>query len=1082
MRKHHGKHFRFFLLLLFMMLPLISSNIVVGSSNMIGNKISLVSEENGSQIQDMNIMTIPRQDYKVASILPNLGVEVVDIPDNDYFVIFNSRSAMKIFLSRYSISSSSSSKLLIFNDGVRLELHLKHGFVRIFGSTSEKIKEFIQGIKNIISVIVPNIKFKVNLAPLQDSTETSGYTLSETAKMLGIDKLHDDGVLGKNVTVAIIDSGINDDIPALATLYSSNEKKVIEVRSFVDTDDDGYPDTTADDPIGHGTHVATIIAGNGKFYRKGSVVQTDNLGMAPDAYIASYRIIADNYLGELDWIINALEHAIEQDVDVINMSIGSQYFNITEDPVSILVKNATKVGILLVAAAGNYGPNEYSSGFDTGGATITTPGIYPEVIAVGAIETPDSYPSFTSRGPGLNGISKPDVVAPGVKIVSASKDGSEVAMSGTSMAAPHVAGGLALLKQLHGNVSSWNYRVAVMKSSKDLGFPVNVQGRGLVNFTLAHDLMNDQVALSAAPSRYSDENLVLDARLMDKTYEFNLSLYSTKNMSISLQVESIINKTDATGTEKYPWDLSDWITFPDVLDVKEGLNIIPLTFKVAPTNPVGFYAARIKVFETTSSSNASEAQDSIFLNFFLKPPRGKILLDSSKDHDINGYFASDTLQGYDLFQDVIESLGFIIEENKNGNITSELLDEYHVLVISDPDKDYSLDELDAIDNFITQKNGSLLVAGMAPVYNSTDDLIFGSKLDNINNFLKDFGVEIDATNGSIYASANGAPFLINDLNRDHPIFKGINIIPYFGSAINIREDALGSLARFDTAQGTKTAVAEATTGSDGKIIVIGTNFLFKDQAILLNEIYGEQEKDLSYNATRFFLQLFDYLISQKKITYTIENIQNNMFSSHDVEIKYTFKDPEGNVLTGKSYLNGTLYNGKEYIPLSFKLEGEKYVVITSVYTSELFGDTFRMWVYFQVDSYAPTNGEFSFYVYPSINQIIWTILFAGTVALTFGFLSLVYKRGNVHKTKRYQLTPYTKPATLSLDKYCPSCGKMYPFNMFFCVTCGTPLALTSSLKIPVKFCPRCKILHFQKDASFCRECGRPLKGFNDSSS
>ncbi len=254
-------------------------------------------------------------------------------------------------------------------------------------------------------------------------------SLDRSVKQIGAPAAYAAGFTGAGTTVAVLDTGVDQTHPDLAD------------REIAEKNFSGAP--TSVDHYGHGTHVASIIAGtgaksNGK-YR----------GVAPDAKILDVKVLADNGSGQDSQIIAGMEWAAEQGAQVVNMSLGG--FDTPEvDPMEEAVNriSATK-GTLFVIAAGNSGPN---------GSTVASPGAADAALTVGAVDDQDKIAEFSGRGPTKSGTLKPDLTAPGVGIVAAlHADGAighpiepgYTSLDGTSMATPHVAGAAALLHQQH---------------------------------------------------------------------------------------------------------------------------------------------------------------------------------------------------------------------------------------------------------------------------------------------------------------------------------------------------------------------------------------------------------------------------------------------------------------------------------------------------------------------------------------------------------------------------------------------------------------------------------------------------------
>ncbi|SDF78149.1 Serine protease, subtilisin family [Lentzea fradiae] len=240
---------------------------------------------------------------------------------------------------------------------------------------------------------------------------------------------YEEGFTGKGTTVAVLDTGVDNAHPDLAD-------REIGERNFT-----ASPDNI--DRYGHGTHVASIIAGTGA--KSGGRYR----GVAPDARILDVKVLNDTGGGFESEIIAGMEWAVEQGAQVVNMSLGGTDSPEVEPMEEAVNRLTAEKGTLFVIAAGNEGP---------AGATIGTPGSADAALTVGAVDSADDIADFSSRGPTAAGTLKPDLTAPGDGIVAAlhtagtagppAADGY-VSFSGTSMAAPHVAGAAALLREQH---------------------------------------------------------------------------------------------------------------------------------------------------------------------------------------------------------------------------------------------------------------------------------------------------------------------------------------------------------------------------------------------------------------------------------------------------------------------------------------------------------------------------------------------------------------------------------------------------------------------------------------------------------
>lgn len=243
---------------------------------------------------------------------------------------------------------------------------------------------------------------------------------------------------GSGVKVAIVDTGIDLDHPDLQANIAGNVNII-------------NPNKTGDDDNGHGTHVAGTVA---------AVDNTEGvIGVAPAANLYAVKVLDRRGSGWLSDVIAGLEWCITNNMQVINMSLGT-----SSDILSFhdAIKVVDAAGIIQVAAAGNAsrGPVGY-------------PAAYPEVIAVSATDEANQLAGFSSTGPEI------ELAAPGVNILSTWKGGGYKTIEGTSMACPHVTGTVALALA----VGVADIRGTLQATADDLGTPDkdNLYGYGLVD-------------------------------------------------------------------------------------------------------------------------------------------------------------------------------------------------------------------------------------------------------------------------------------------------------------------------------------------------------------------------------------------------------------------------------------------------------------------------------------------------------------------------------------------------------------------------------------------------------------------------
>ncbi|MEO3923827.1 S8 family serine peptidase [Micromonosporaceae bacterium B7E4] len=244
------------------------------------------------------------------------------------------------------------------------------------------------------------------------------------------------GLTGDGITVAVLDTGIDATHPDLAGQVSG--------ASNFTTSPDG-------DAHGHGTHVASIVAGTG------AVADGSRRGVAFGSRLLAGKVLGDDGSGQLSWVIDGMQWAAESGADVVNLSLNSPAGTDDDPLVQALDQLAETTGTLFVAAAGNSGP---------GSSTIESPGSAASALTVGAAAA-----SFSSVGPTRGSYRiKPNLLAPGIDIVGARAGGGSgdpyVTGSGTSQATPHVAGAAALLMQQHPEWSWKQIKSALVGSAR----------------------------------------------------------------------------------------------------------------------------------------------------------------------------------------------------------------------------------------------------------------------------------------------------------------------------------------------------------------------------------------------------------------------------------------------------------------------------------------------------------------------------------------------------------------------------------------------------------------------------------------
>ncbi|MCI3274929.1 S8 family peptidase [Streptomyces cylindrosporus] len=294
-------------------------------------------------------------------------------------------------------------------------------------------------------------------------------SLDKSVPQIGAPTAWAAGYDGKGVKVAVLDTGIDATHP--------------DLKDRIDAEKNFSGSGAADDVVdraGHGTHVASTIAGSGA--KSGGKYK----GVAPGARLLVGKVLGDDGMGDDSGIIAGMQWAVAQGAKVVNLSLGGEDTPGT-DPIEQAVDDLSAAsGTLFVIAAGNEGPQA---------GTVGSPGSAAAALTVGAVDRQDAIADFSSRGPTADGALKPDITAPGVGIVAAkaakgymgdpAADGY-VSMSGTSMATPHVAGAAAILAEEHPDWTGRQIKAALTASAKPTaGASSYAQGTGRVDLTKA---------------------------------------------------------------------------------------------------------------------------------------------------------------------------------------------------------------------------------------------------------------------------------------------------------------------------------------------------------------------------------------------------------------------------------------------------------------------------------------------------------------------------------------------------------------------------------------------------------------------
>ncbi len=364
--------------------------------------------------------------------------------------------------------------------------------VILYANEYQKIKPLLDHMGVKVSAEIPLIEGYVVEFPFSQLNKLAGqkqvkYIAADldikaqmriASQAVQVDVLHKAGITGQDVGIAVLDTGIYPHPD-----FTMPRNRIAAFLDIVNGKTSPYDDN------GHGTFVSGVAAGSG--YASNGVYK----GIAPDAHLIAVKVMDEMGNGRSSDVLSALQWVADNyskyNIKVVSMSLGTFAGDLRRDDAMVRgVEALWKRGITVVAAAGNEGPEP---------STITVPGISPVILTVGSVDdkrtvdlSDDTIPDFSSRGP-VRFKAKPDVVAPGVNIVSTNTDkeyqpGSKqnklrnnyTVMSGTSVSTPLVAGVCALLYQKHPDWTPDIIKSQLMKSASQVTGQQNLEGRGLI--------------------------------------------------------------------------------------------------------------------------------------------------------------------------------------------------------------------------------------------------------------------------------------------------------------------------------------------------------------------------------------------------------------------------------------------------------------------------------------------------------------------------------------------------------------------------------------------------------------------------
>ncbi|MFX1574368.1 MAG: S8 family serine peptidase [Promethearchaeota archaeon] len=727
---------------------------------------------------------------------------------------------------------------------------------------------------------------------------------------------------GSGVRVAVVDTGMFDH-PAL---------NIVENKNFVSNESA----SNYQDDVGHGTHVGGIIAGDGT----GS--DGEYRGVAPGALLINAKAGNASGLGEAD-IISAIEWSSEPkglggaDADIISMSFGGGYPYIS-DLITQAISNAKeKYGVIFVASAGNEGPDYF---------TGSTPAAGVNVISVGASDKNNELASFSSWGPTFGYLGYPDVVAPGVNIISTEAkdsiisseehykgdyfdftgDADYIPLSGTSMSCPMVSGALAILKEAFPNLTPEAAKIALLEGARKLPNEqdegVLKSGAGLINVSASLSYLDSQ------KPNYNDVAKVFPDNLPIKP--FNLLNFPGDHLKFNLTIISGDSNTYDINIPSSIQGLSFSVDKPSIDFTEGGIDLIELDIAIKNIAKAG-----LRNFELNISSDG-QIYDRVDIKLDIHLPEYRVLMESY--HGVNDWFPDFSFNQMGFFEamnDLAEmniSIDYQMEHwtpdyNKytnNSILTEEKLAQYDIVILQTPILPFSPLEINNLRNYF-DNGGNLIFLGTRYQDMAVENVNYlFSQLDlgiqmNEENIMDDkwLGIGASVTSQPVYNFTNN--YIFNNVSK---FYWG------YGNSFNVL-NAADSIATLSNA--TVVAFYNGTTEGKGQFLAFGD----------LHWIYNKyKSQNYAQDHATLLKNIINSFLSKREVSINIElNSERTSSSQNEISLYLKYQKTESPItsygdleltIQNEAYsqsiiLDTSLSNEGIYFNNSFSLPSPSYI-------------------------------------------------------------------------------------------------------------------------------------------------------------
>ena len=765
----------------------------------------------------------------------------------------------KLILTSHNKNTGNISVIIRFNDSIPAQTAI-NSLLSLFSNKIIRIKYIYQNI-NAISIILPfSVAKQLSSLPFVEYVyedrivslpAPKGFpdvfgAWSNATKTIKADKLWNLGLLGDNITIGLIDTGVDAKHPDLNNLDNNATNfnpKIIGFIDLVNNRSDLNPSNgmNAYDDNGHGTAVAGIISGTG------ALSNGTFRGVAPHSKLFVVKALDSKGDGTVSDLVKAVDLCISFHVNIISMSLGAPQTK--HDPLEDITRKAVSRGIVVVVAAGNEGPYQN---------TISSPGSEPDVITVGASFGNLYVPAWSSVGPTLiNHTLKPDVVAPGFNVITTRGNASDTYdaytkivyknsypyryFSGTSAATPFVSGVVALLLQKYQNATPIDLKLALMKTAKSLDQQNNRQGTGLIDAYAAYNLLSqNKTEFLLYPTNFKLKSMILNA---------NSSI-------INLLIMTNANITKSDIQMSFTGNLSTIVSYSSFKKYSDGYFISFVNPKVnlVTTSVVGTYVGDFLITINSKSYTSH-------MELTLLPYRGRVLYDlyhqSKEDNDV----PSTTL--IDAF--IRNQFSF---DTWDKEITPDILQFTDVLIINDIEISLTDTEISAIRNWVEAGGFLILMTGSYNTTQKTATFAIGS----YNTLLQPYGIKASDVPIGTYIAKNSS-FVGNFYGAGYggsvatsPLTKNVSFVHIiFGDAliVNKTKGAKGLIWIND-----KYALMAIAKAGRGQILAVGDDSLWVDSLIAEAALHDADNAQLVYN-------IGAYVKPNKPVVYNLIVTSNN---------------------------------------------------------------------------------------------------------------------------------------------------------------------------------------------------------------